>query len=279
VEPLIRTVSAWDRLPICVRTWPGRPDTPPLLCLPGIVRTGADFGGLAEALDGRHRLIAVDYPGRGASGRARDVARYAPEACVRDILDVCAALHLHRLVAIGTSFGGFMAMGLAVLRPTLLRGVVLNDIGPEIGAEGDVLVRDFVGHDPALPSLDACVEHLKATLPPLSLDSDAAWRHAAELTYVPGHDGRYHPIWDTRIVRLLDSPRPQLWPLFDALAHLKLLLVRGALSDILLPETVTRMQARRPDMLFAEVAGVGHAPILTEPVALHAIRDFLETLC
>ena len=104
MEPLIRTVSAWDRLPICVRVWPGRTDTPPLLCLSGIVRTGADFAGLAAELDGRHRVIALDYPGRGASGRARDVARYAPEACVRDILDVCAALHLHQLVAVGTSF-------------------------------------------------------------------------------------------------------------------------------------------------------------------------------
>ncbi len=278
MDPLIRTITAWDGLPICVRVWPGRTDTPPLLCLSGIVRTGADFAGLAEALDGGHRLIALDYPGRGASGRARAVARYAPEACVRDILDVCSALHLHGFVAIGTSFGGFMAMGLAVMRPTLLRGVVLNDVGPEIGAEGDVLVREFVGCDPALESLDACVTYLKATLPPLSLDSDAAWRQAAALTYAPGPDGRYHPIWDTRIVRLLDTPRPKLWPLFDALGHVPLLLVRGALSDILLAETVTRMQARRPDMAFVEVPDVGHAPILTEPVAMTAIRAFLETL-
>jgi pimeloyl-ACP methyl ester carboxylesterase len=86
------------------------------------------------------RIVAVDYPGRGESGRARGVDRYAPDACVRDVLDICAALHLHGIVAIGTSFGGLLPCGLATMRPGLIRGVVLNDIGPEIGGAG----RDFV---------------------------------------------------------------------------------------------------------------------------------------
>ena len=82
------------------------------------------------------RVVAPDYPGRGQSGRSRDISRYAPEACLRDVLDICAALHLHEVIAIGTSFGGLLSMGLAATRPSLFRAVVLNDIGPEIGSDG-----------------------------------------------------------------------------------------------------------------------------------------------
>ncbi|MFO1027579.1 MAG: alpha/beta hydrolase [Acetobacteraceae bacterium] len=275
MDPLIHAIRAWDGLMLEVREWPGDPALPPVLGLPGLVRPGADFEGLAEALAGR-RLVTLDYAGRGGSARARSVGRYAPEACVRDILDVAAALHVHHTIAVGTSFGGFMAMGLAVMRPGLLCGVVLNDVGPELGGEGDAFVRDFVGRDPALASLDDCVAYLQAHLPPLSLHTEAAWRRAAELTYAPGEDGRWHPRWDTRIATMLDAPRPDLWPLFGALAHLPVLLLRGAVSNILLPETVTRMQALQPDMAYGEVPAVGHAPILTEPEALAAIRGFLE---
>jgi pimeloyl-ACP methyl ester carboxylesterase len=97
----------------------------------------------------------------------------------------------------------------------------------------------------------------------------------AELTYQLGADGRFHPVWDTRIAKLLNRPSPDLWPLFGALAHVPLLLVRGEVSNILLPGTVSRMQAERPDMTVVELPGIGHAPILTEPVALAAVEAFL----
>ena len=57
------------------------------------------------------------------------------------MLDICAALHLHEAIAIGTSFGGLLSMGLAAARPSLLRAVVLNDIGPDLGSEGTDFVR------------------------------------------------------------------------------------------------------------------------------------------
>jgi pimeloyl-ACP methyl ester carboxylesterase len=275
VDALIHRISAWDGLPLCVREWHGGDKYPPVLCLPGLVRTSADFETVAEAVGDERRMIAVDYAGRGDSGRSRDISRYAPEACVRDVLDVCAALHIHDAAAIGTSFGGLLIMGLAASRPTLVRAAILNDIGPDIGSDGADFVREFVGNDPALPGLDACVAFLREKLPPLSLHTDAAWRRMAELTYQPGADGRYHPVWDTRIVRLLNRQPPDLWSLFGALAHIPLLLVRGGVSNILLPGTVSRMQTERPDMEVAELPGIGHAPVLTEPVILSAVKMFL----
>ena len=275
MDPIVHRTSAWDRLPIHVREWHAGDTLPPILCLPGLVRTSGDFEALAPAIAKNRRVVAIDYAGRGDSGRSRDVTRYAPDACVRDVMDICAAIGLHHAVIIGTSFGGLLAMGLAAARPALVRAVVLNDIGPDIGSEGADFVRDFVGNDPALDSLTACAAFLRTTLPPMSLDGDAAWRRMAELTYQPGPDGRFHPVWDTAIARLLTRTAPDLWLLFGGLANVPILLVRGGASNILLPATVTRMQDARPDMTVVTLPGIGHAPILTEPPALSAIQNFL----
>jgi pimeloyl-ACP methyl ester carboxylesterase len=278
---LTHTISAWDGLPVRVREWRGRGwqgghGLPPVLCLPGLVRTGADFEALAPAIVEGRRVVAIDYAGRGDSGRTRDVARYAPEPCVRDVMDACAALHIHHAVVIGTSFGGLLAMGLAAARPALIRALVLNDIGPDIGLEGADFVRRFVADDPALESLDAAAAFLRRNLPAMSLDTDAAWRRMAELTYRPGPHGRFHPNWDIRIAQLLNRPPPDLWPLFGGLAEIPVLLIRGGVSNILLPATVTRMVCLHPNMTVVTLPGIGHAPILTEPPALAAIRTFLE---
>lgn len=275
MDPVIWRISAWDGLPIHIRVWDDGEAQSPILCLPGLVRTGGDFETLAPAIGAGRRVVAIDYPGRGESGRSSDIRRYTPEACLRDVMDACAALHIHQAVVIGTSFGGLLAMGIAAARPGLIRAAVLNDIGPDIAPEGTEFVRDFVGKDPSLESLDACVTFLRKCLPPLSLNGDTAWRRMAELTYQPGSDRRFHPVWDIRIAALLNRPPPDLWPLFGALAQVPVLLVRGAVSNILLPGTVTRMQAMHPGMTVVTLPDIGHAPILTEPPALAAIQRFI----
>lgn len=268
-------ITAWDGLVLHATSWGGETAAAPLFCLPGLVRTGGDFARLAAAYAGGRRVVTLDYAGRGRSGRAGRVARYAPEATLRDILDVAAALSLDRAVVVGTSFGGLMAMAIAAARPGLLGGVVLNDIGPEIGAGGAALVRRFVADDPALADLAAAARHLRRLLPDLSLTDDDDWLEFARLTYVEGSDRRWHPGWDRRIAALLGGPPRDLWPLFDALEGVPLLLVHGGASTLLLAPTVAAMRARRPDMAVATVAGVGHAPTLAEPAAAVALARFL----
>jgi pimeloyl-ACP methyl ester carboxylesterase len=264
-------------LPIHVRVWEGDPERTPILCLPGLVRTGGDFELVVPAIAEGRRAVALDYIGRGDSAWADKLDRYTPEACMRDVLDVCAALHVHRALVIGTSFGGLLAMGLAAARPSLVSAVVLNDIGPDIGSDGADFVRDFVGFDPALETLEACIGLLRARLPPLSLRTEADWRRMAELTYRRARDGRFRPLWDTRLAGTTAEAKRDLWPLWGALAEVPVLLVRGAVSNILLPETVARMRTDRPDMPGVTLPGIGHAPILTEPPALKALRAFIGT--
>ena len=272
---LTHRITATDGFSLVAREWADGDSALPLLCLPGLVRTSGDFADLAARHGSQRRVISLDYAGRGESGRARDVARYGPEACLRDVLDVCAALHIPHAIAIGTSFGGLLSMGLAVARPGLIRGVVLNDIGPEVASGGAAIIRDFVATDPALPSEQACVDWLRARLPPLSLTTDQDWLGMAALTYARGADGRFHPIWDTRIATLLDKPTRDLWPLFGALAGVPLLLAWGAVSTVLLPDTVARMRAARPDLTVVAVPGIGHAPTLAEAPVAEALNRFL----
>jgi pimeloyl-ACP methyl ester carboxylesterase len=270
---------ARDGLRLAALDHPGPEGRTPILCLHGLTRTSEDFDSLAARHSGKRRVLALDFAGHGESGRAPDVARYGVEASLRDVLDAMAALHCHRAVVVGTSFGGILAMILGVLRPTALAGVVLNDVGPVLEPVALDHVRDFVGHDPALPGLEAAVAHLKAVLPPLVMD-EAAWQRFAAGTFRAGPDGAWHPRWDIRIAQAMAAAgqMPDLWPAFGALAHAPLMLVRGALSTLLSEDTALRMGELRRDMRFVEIAETGHCPTLEEPAAVAALDAFLDRI-
>ncbi len=272
------TFRARDGLELSAVDHPGPSGRTPVLCLCGLTRNGEDFDALAKRHAGTRRVIALDHAGHGASGRAAAIARYRIEESLRDVTDAMAALHCPRAVVVGTSFGGILGMVLAVLRPTAIAGIVLNDVGPVIEPIGLGFVQDFVARDPALPSLEAAVEHLKATLPPLRLDEEG-WRRHAAVTYAPGPDGLWHPRWDIRIAEALrGNAAPELWGPFGALAHAPVMLVRGAVSQLLSAETATRMRRERPDMAFVEVAESGHAPTLAEPEVVPVLDRFLDAI-
>ncbi|WP_431284487.1 alpha/beta fold hydrolase [Humitalea sp. 24SJ18S-53] len=267
---------AGDGLPLAARDWAGPEDRTPLLCLPGLSRTSLDFARLAARHGGTRRVVALDYAGHGESGRSQDLGRYSAEHALRDVLDSCAALGLHRAVAVGTSFGGLLSMIIPVLRATLLRGVVLNDIGPALEAPGLDDVRDFVGTDPALADLDAATAHVRRHMPPLGLD-DAGWRDMAGLTYAQGEDGRLHPRWDIRLAEAASGgPPPDLWRFWQGSAQLPTLLVWGEESRLLSAATVARMRREKPDLRVVSVPGVGHAPPLSGAAVDPVLDDFLD---
>jgi pimeloyl-ACP methyl ester carboxylesterase len=71
---------------------------------------------------------------------------------------------------------------------------------------------------------------------------------------------------------------PDLWPVFEAVSALPMLVVRGAASDILAPECVDGMRRRKPDLQVAEIPRRGHAPTLDEPESISALDTFLASL-
>ena len=269
---------ARDGLRLAATDWPGPEGRTPILCLSGLTRSTADFVALAERHAGTRRVVALDHAGHGDSGRPDDISRYGIPQSLGDVLDAMAALHCPRAVIVGTSFGGLLAMMLGVLRPTAIAGAVLNDIGPRMEPAGLDNVQEFVGRDPALASLEACVAHLKSVLPPLTHD-EAGWLRFAANTYAPDDHGRFHPRWDIRIAEALRSNHaPDLWGPFGALAHAPLMLVRGEVSGLLSADTAARMRRERPDMGFVNVAECGHCPSLEEAVVVPALDRFLDAI-
>lgn len=264
-------------LSVSVLTWGRAGSRTPLLCLPGLVRTGGDFATLAERHAARRLIVSMDYPGRGESDRALLWRRYLPERTLKDVLDVCSALSLGRVVAVGTSLGAVLAMGLATVRPRLVSAALLNDAGPVFHQAGLGFVRAFVGHDHPQPSLEAAIDFLRRSLPWLSLRTDSEWREMALLSFRRGADGIWRANWDTRIARVLDRPmRGDLWDLFAPLGRIPALLVRGGESDVLSAEIAAEMRRRFPGLNYAELPGVGHAPTLSEPGLAGTVDEFLE---
>ncbi|WP_198376617.1 alpha/beta fold hydrolase, partial [Neoroseomonas rubea] len=271
-----------DGLRLAAMEWPGPAARTPVLCLAGICRSARDFAALAARHAGRRRVVAIDYAGHGESARAPDPRRYTPDALIRDVLDAMAALHLHRVALVGTSFGGLAAMAIGVMRPAALAAVALNDIGPAIEHVGREAVVDFIGRDPAFASFDEAVAWLRAHHPPLPTLDDAGWRAFAERSYAPGEDGRLHPRWDIRVgqqaVGAAAGRPPDLWPFFGTLSRLPLMLVWGEESRLLSAATVAAMRRARPDMGVVALPGTGHAPTLEEPAAVAALDAFLEAV-
>src|SRR6516162_9475888 len=157
-------VSAQDGLRLHVRAHGARTNRAlPVVCLPGLARTTADFVAVALASDRERprRVLALDYRGRGKSDYDRKPANYNLQVELADLLSVLTALGIGRAAFVGTSRGGILTMLLAVARPTAIAGCVLNDIGPVIDLEGLMRIKSYVGKLPALASFPAAAEALK----------------------------------------------------------------------------------------------------------------------
>ena len=108
----------------------------------------------------------------------------------------------------------------------------------------------------------------------------ADWLTLAKRSMTLGSNGRIVFDYDMKISEPLATPvsaaPPDLWPLWRALAGRPVLVLRGAMSDILSPETAARMIAEVPDAELVTLPRIGHAPTLDEPEAVAAIERLLD---
>jgi pimeloyl-ACP methyl ester carboxylesterase len=287
-----RTVTTHDGLKLFVRRygcWSDDEDreTPqrlPVLCLPGLTRTGADFDVLAQALatDRHHprRVAALDYRGRGQSDYDSNPANYSLPIEAADVLTVMAALDIKPAILVGTSRGGLIALVLAMTRPEVIAGVLFNDIGPVVEMSGLLRIKSYVGN---VGEPRSCAE-AATILRKLFADqfpklTEADWLAAAQRGFREGN-GRLVPTYDPALATTLDDidpakPLPALWDGFDALADKPLMAIRGANSDILSPATLADMQQRHPGLDSITIPDQGHPPLMTEPEVIDRIATFI----
>ncbi len=279
-----RTYLCQDGLSLYYRDYDGPGATrTAALCLGGLTRNSKDFHGLARRLSAAgHRVLCPDYRGRGRSQYDPDWRRYEPPTYLGDLRHLLAATGVHRVVIIGTSLGGLLAMGMAVAMPGAVAGAVLNDVGPVIEADGIRPIIDYLRDARTLPSFEAAAERMRTYFPGLPAETDEQWLTMARVSYREDPAGGVCFDFDPALVKPLiatqGKPLPDLWPLFMALRRVPVLTVRGVHSDILSEETFDEMARRMPHMERATVPGVGHAPNLGEPEAVHAIDALMATL-
>jgi len=278
-------VTAQDGLRLHVREYGERTARAlPVVCLPGLARTTADFDPLGTALADNparpRRVLALDYRGRGLSDYDRDPGRYSIPVELGDVAAVLTARAVASAVFVGTSRGGLIAMALAAARPTAIAGVVLNDIGPVIEPQGLMRIKSYVGRLPQPHGFTEGAEVLSRLFGDQFPKLGAAdWLAAARRTW-HDRDGSLVLTYDPRLADGLaaltpDQPLPTMWSQFDALAQIPMMVIRGANSDILSAATLTAMRARRRETTVLEIPDQGHAPLLAEPDTIARIADFL----
>ncbi|MDR3535597.1 MAG: alpha/beta hydrolase [Acetobacteraceae bacterium] len=258
----------------------GAPDAPPVVCVHGLTRNGRDFDPLAQALADRFRVICPDLPGRGASDWLPDPMLYQAQHYVAVLGHLLAAVG-DEVAWVGTSLGGICGMVLASMPGTPLTRLVLNDIGPFIPAAALARIRAYMLASTAspimasFPDIEAIERHLRLVHAPFGPLTDAQWGFLARISARALPDGRFAMHYDPAIAEpMRENPAidVDMWALWDRI-HVPVLAIRGAASDLLLPETLARMQQAGAQTLV--VPETGHAPTLMDPAQIDAIRAFL----
>ncbi|MCJ2182771.1 alpha/beta hydrolase [Novosphingobium sp. 1949] len=281
---LHRYRSACGRLDLVARDYPAtRTGAPVLLLMHGLTRNSADFEPLVAHLAGDYRLIVPDQRGRGLSQWDDDPAQYRPEVYCADMFALLDGLGIASCAVVGTSMGGLMALVMQAMRPGFASAMVFNDIGPVLEAEGLARIQGYVGPGTAMTGWTEAAARCRAINAAAFPDFGAAqWMAFARRTCTQNSDGSVSFAYDPAIAQGVAGEEPSvvpsdLWPLWDALDALPVLVVRGALSDLLGRATLAQMAQRHSGPYSAvEIARVGHAPILDEPAALTAILAFLK---
>lgn len=269
-----------DGLRLFARDYNCTPGLPVVLCLHGLTRNSADFEPLCDVLAPHYRLIVPDQRGRGLSDNDSDPANYQPLRYNEDMLLLLDHLNLACVHIIGTSMGGIMGMLLAESHPQRIASLVLNDIGPEIRMEGVRAIAAVVKTPVRFRSWESAYARVEQAQKEIFPDFKAIdWQAYVRRTCRETDDGIV-PDFDPAIGRTFadagDTAAPNLWPVFEALTELPMLVIRGDRSNLLSRDCCQRMQAMHPNLALVEVPNRGHAPILDEAVAVDAICSFLD---
>ena len=248
-----------------------------LVCVHGLTRRGRDFDALAAALADRYRVICVDLPGRGQSDWLAVAADYQPATYLQGVTALLARLDVAQVDWLGVSLGGLLGMMLAAQPKTPIRKLVLDDIGSYVDAEALQRIAAYVSEYPAFPDRAALEAYMRVVCAPYGLTTDAEWQHLVTYGSRQDETGAWRFHWDPKLAEPFKegfSESVDLWPVW-AMIQAPVLLLRGADSDILTAETAAEMVARKPTTRLVEFAGVGHAPMLTNPAQITVVRDWL----
>ncbi len=286
-QPTVLNWLSADGLKLFARDYgaDGSPSGPPVICIHGLSRNSLDFDDVARRLSERGlRTVAIDVRGRGRSDWDPNPGNYTPAVYAADVLALMQAAGIARASFIGTSMGGLVAMVLAAMRPEAIAAIVLNDVGPSWRTEGMAQIASGLLQERRPATWRAAAAQVRAGNAHVFPDyGEQDWDRMARRLYSPDERGELVRDVDPAIVAGLataaDAPQPDLWPLFmQAVTGRPVLLVRGALSELIDEAIAARMRNAAPHMAYSLIPRVGHAPMLDEPAAIASIDAFLGAI-
>jgi len=273
----------------------GAADAPHVVvCVHGLSRQGRDFDVLARALVARSagplRVVCPDVVGRGRSDWLREPAGYQIPGYVGDMLALLAQLHGQAPIAtldwVGTSMGGLIGMGVAgtpgLPLPAPVRRLLLNDVGPSIRWEALQRIGTYLGQTGRFESVQQAADAMWAISTSFGPHTPGQWLALSQAMVRPLPEGgltlHYDPAIAVPFRSLTEQDARQgeaaLWQLYDAIGA-RVLLTRGAQSDLLSRETALAMTQRGPRARLLEFEGVGHAPTFVTDDQVGAAASFL----
>jgi pimeloyl-ACP methyl ester carboxylesterase len=253
----------------------GRPDLPPLVCVHGLTRNGRDFDALAMGLADRFHVICPDLPGRGASDWLPDARLYDLPSYIQALSHLLARIG-RPVMFLGTSLGGICGLQIAASLGHQIERLVLNDVGPSIPAAAIRHIRDYmVAARPEFPDMLALEAHIRKIHAPFGNLTDRQWEYLARISSRELPGGRVALHYDPGIakpIRSFFAVDVDMWSWWKKI-RIPVLAIRGETSDLLLPDTLERMEKAGASTLIVKDAG--HAPALMDAPTIHAVRAFL----
>jgi len=254
-----------------------------LVCVHGLARQGRDFDTLARSLCATYRVVCPDVVGRGRSDWLENPVGYQVPQYIADMVTLLARLNAGTVDWVGTSMGGLIGLGVAALRGSPLRRLVLNDIGPTIEAASLVRIGTYLGTPAHWRTLDEAADALWSISSSFGPHTREQWLELTAPQLLADGAG-FKPHYDPGIAVPFHATTPEiasagealLWQAYDGLT-LPTLLLRGADSDLLSHATAQAMTTRGPRARLVEFAGVGHAATLVQPDQVQVVREFLLT--
>jgi pimeloyl-ACP methyl ester carboxylesterase len=282
-KPTSRRVPGADGISLHLLEWSH--EGIPLLFLHGFGNEAHIWDDFAPVVAPHYRTLALDHRGHGDSAWD-EKGRYEHETMVDDVEAVTDALGIERLVVVGHSLGGRISTLFAGRHPERLAGLVLVDIGPEVDPRGRMRIRQDVESNvaPTFGSIEEYARVLSLAYPAGRAD---ALMRMARFSLRSRDDGRLELKMDPALRGAMGSPAEDaeaqealmVRAQWDALARITCptLVVRGAASDILSPETADRMV---DDVLtngrLAIVPQAGHSVMTDNPEGFEAaVSEFV----
>jgi pimeloyl-ACP methyl ester carboxylesterase len=277
--------SAGEQVAVHVagRLGPGRM---PIVCVPGYNRNMTDYFDLARLgrtlLPENTPLVLVDAKGRGRSSDRAKAHDYSSIGDAADLVEVARALGIERAIFLGEGYGGQVLMALAADRPSLMAGTVLIDSGPISDPRGLVRLRTTLhaltgvrGEASLKPMLRRMIASDYPEAPQTALEPLAMRTHFVD------RRGRLQPLFDPALIKLLepfglDDVLAAQWPLFDALGHAPLMMMRTQLTHQLRRETFEEMMRRRRDAEAFVIESQGSPALLDNADDVQPIVDFVN---